>query len=190
MLKFYLFLLAFGLCLIGADANLSQAQISGDGTARTRVTSADRQNFSIEGGQRIGSNLFHSFSTFSVPTNGSATFQNRPAVANILGRVTGPAASSIDGLLRTQSSANLFLINPNGILFGPNARLNIGGSFLASTADRVLFEGGDFFSASESAPLLTVRTAPIGLGFGPMAAPIRNQSRVIGVPGRPEVSGR
>ncbi|PMB20730.1 filamentous hemagglutinin N-terminal domain-containing protein [Fischerella thermalis] len=149
-----------------ASINTATAQVSSDGTLSTTVTSPDGSNFTIENGDRTGGNLFHSFSQFSVPTGGSAVFQNPVDVQNIISRVTGGAISNIDGLIRTQGSANLFLLNPAGIFFGPNASLNIGGSFFATTANSLLFGDGVEFSATNIAtpPVLSVNI-PIGLRF-------------------------
>ncbi|WP_055075361.1 S-layer family protein, partial [Pseudanabaena sp. 'Roaring Creek'] len=145
--------------------------VTADGTLSTTVTSPDNLNFTITNGNQPsnGANLFHSFSQFSVPTGGSATFNlvNTPNITTIFSRVTGGSVSKIDGLIQTINNNNpvsLFLINPNGIIFGQNASLNIGGSFIGTTANSVIFSDGVKFSANDltSPPLLTV-SAPIGL---------------------------
>ncbi|MEM8723830.1 MAG: filamentous hemagglutinin N-terminal domain-containing protein, partial [Cyanobacteria bacterium P01_G01_bin.39] len=159
--------LQISLCTVGylwATGSSIQAQVTSDGTVNTIVT-PNGNVAEITGGETRGSNLFHSFQEFSVNTGNEASFLNADSISNIFSRVTGGNISNIDGLIRANGSANLFLINPAGILFGENASLSIGGSFYGSTADSILFEGGEFSAADlENPPLLTVN-APIGLGF-------------------------
>ncbi|PAX54304.1 two-partner secretion domain-containing protein [Brunnivagina elsteri] len=144
------------------------AQIIPDRTLPTNSTVTETSNTSvINGGTQVGGNLFHSFERFDIPTNTEAIFNNPTSIQNILTRVTGTNTSQINGVISSFGGANLFLINPNGIIFGENARLNIGGSFVASSANSIKFADGSNFSTvtSPTTPLLTI-TAPIGLGFG------------------------
>jgi len=152
-------------------------QISSDGTLPTNVTGADGRNFTIDGGAQVGGNLFHSFRDFSVPTGGEAFFNNGADINNIINRVTGGNFSNIDGLLRANGAANLFLINPAGIVFGPNARLDIGGSFMGTTASGLLFADGAEFGVLDGSgtPLLTVNQ-PVGLQFRGNEGGIVNRS--------------
>jgi filamentous hemagglutinin family protein len=120
----------------------------------------------INGGKREGNNLFHSFEEFSIPEGIEAVFENAPDINNIFTRITGKSASSINGILKTQGKANFFLVNPDGIVFGENVQLDVGGSFIATTANSVQFEDGVEFTAdnAESEPILTV-SVPTGLQF-------------------------
>ncbi len=107
----------------------------------------------IEGGTRSadGSNLFHSFTHFNLNSGQIANFISHPAIHNILTRVVGGNASLINGLLQvTGGNSNLYIINPAGIIFGPNARLNIPGSFLATTASGIGFQDRWFQSIGKN----------------------------------------
>jgi filamentous hemagglutinin family protein len=149
----------------------TMAQVTSDGTTNTQVNQSGN-NFNILNGINKGNNLFHSFSNFSVPTGGSATFDltNTPNITTIFSRVTGGNISNIDGLINTLNSNNavsLFLMNPAGIVFGPNASLNIGGSFVGTTANSIKFADGTEFSAvNPTAPPLLTMSVPIGLQMG------------------------
>ncbi len=175
----------FSIVLCSTSA---RAQISSDGTLSnpSSVNSPDNLNFTITDGTQAGGNLFHSFQTFSIPTGGSAIFVFSPAVSNVISRVTGNQNSFIDGSLATSGPANFFFLNPNGILFGPNASLNILGSFLATTAESIRFADGQLFSASPAtnAPLLSM-SVPVGLQFGSRANGIQlQQSNLTLLPGQ------
>ncbi|GAB4177223.1 MAG: hypothetical protein Fur006_08690 [Coleofasciculaceae cyanobacterium] len=128
----------------------------------------------IEGGATRGANLFHSFQNFNVGDGQRVYFANPTGIENILSRVTGNNLSNILGTLGVDGGANLFLLNPNGIIFGQNAKLDISGSFVASTANALVFENGTSFSATnpEAPPLLTISITP-GLQYG------TNQPRAI-----------
>jgi filamentous hemagglutinin family protein len=157
-------------------SSVQAQQVMSDGTVNTIVTRSGN-TFTITNGSAAGTNLFHSFQEFSIPTGGTATFDlvNTPAISAIFSRVTGGTVSSIDGAIRTINSSHpvsLFLLNPNGILFGKDARLDIGGSFVGTTAQAIKFSDGTEFSPVTSAPLLTI-SVPIGIQMGTNPAAIQ-----------------
>ncbi len=124
---------------------VAQTIVPGGDTGTQVIRNGDRLD--IQGGaiSGDGSNLFHTFEQFNVLTGETANFLSAPQIQNILGQVVGGNASMINGILQvTGSNANLFLLNPAGIVFGPNATLNVPGAFTATTANGVGFDGGWF----------------------------------------------
>lgn len=185
-MKFFLLVGLAGSWVISGWWSPVFAEIVPDATLPrpSRVTPA-RGRTAITAGTQRGRNLFHSFQEFSVDPGEVASFQGiDSSIASIFARVTGRNISRIDGVIEVLqqndriSSANLFLLNPNGIIFGRNASLRIGGSFIASTADSINFSDGTQFSAValQTSPLLTV-SAPIGLQFGSNPGQIINRAK-------------
>jgi filamentous hemagglutinin family protein len=158
--------------------NSAFSQVTSDGTLSTTVNNNGNE-FKIENGARAGNNLFHSFRDFSVLNGNTAFFNNNLDVVNIINRVTGGNISNIDGLLKANGSANLYLINPAGIIFGENASLDIGGSFYGSTADSISFPDGEFSATDlDNPPLLTIN-APIGFNLRDNPEDIINRSTFV-----------
>ena len=157
-----------GWCLVSSPLS---AQITPDGTLGTEVNTVDSVT-EITGGTEANSNLFHSFQDFSLSTGNTAAFDNSLDIDNIIGRITGNNISEINGLIRANGNANLILINPMGISFGEGASLDIGGSFLGSTAESVIFEDGTVFNTDAAAESLITVSAPIGLQLGQNSAAI------------------
>lgn len=151
--------------LVGVVQLPIAAQIVGDATLPNNERSqiVGDPVIRINGGAVRGTNLFHSFSQFSLTNGQTAFFNNAPNITTILGRVTGGFPSTIDGTIRANGTANVFLLNPSGIVFGPNARLQVGGSFVATTASAIQFGSQGVFSATNpGAPgLLTVNPSAL-----------------------------
>jgi filamentous hemagglutinin family protein len=163
-----------GCFAIAFSANPAVAQITPDATLGTE-SSVVTPNLNIRGlptdqingGAVRGTNLFHSFQEFNVGDGQRVYFANPAGIENILSRVTGNNLSNILGTLGVDGGASLFLLNPNGIIFGSNAQLDISGSFVASTANSVVFDNGYQFSAknTDTPSLLTV-SVPLGVQYG------------------------
>ena len=168
------------------QASMGHAQVSTNLTSSGLGTSIGPPTagvYDITGGTRPGNgpNLFHSFGAFSVGAGDVANFRNDSGLftSNIIGRVTGGQTSNISGTISTTgftnadlSTANLFLINPAGWVFGPSAALQVEGSFHASTANYVRFaDGAQFFADPNQASVLT-SASPVAFGFLGPTAPI------------------
>jgi filamentous hemagglutinin family protein len=154
------------ILLLTIPTAIVSAQVTPDESLSTNVEQQGENELNINGGEREGNNLFHSFEEFSIPEGLEAVFENATDIENIFTRITGESASAINGILRSQGGANFFLVNPNGIVFGENASLDVGGSFIATTANSVQFEDGAEFIADDAQEesILTV-SVPIGLQF-------------------------
>ncbi|NEO86842.1 MAG: DUF4347 domain-containing protein, partial [Spirulina sp. SIO3F2] len=152
---------AFLVSLVFSQSAIAQsitANLDGTGT----IIIIDGNTYHIEGGTQAGANLFHSFQNFGLSSGEIANFLSHPSINNILGRVVGGNASIIDGLI--QANPNLYLMNPAGIVFGANASLNVGGDFLATTADRIGFEQG-WFNATGANDYAALVGAPNQFAF-------------------------
>jgi filamentous hemagglutinin family protein len=172
-----IFFLTSSLALLLLTSNVNQAQVTPPITSsglNTQVSGpiavGAQTQYNITGGTRPGggTNLFHSFGNFNVPANNIANFLNETALptSNILARVTGGNLSSIYGTIQTTGfgNANLFLMNPAGFLFGPNATINVGGMVAFTTADYLRLADGARFNNIPDA------TADALLGAAPVAA--------------------
>jgi filamentous hemagglutinin family protein len=151
-------------CFSTLGAQAEPVADRGSGNTNTRVSRTNNQ-FDIDGGQRAGSNLFHSFEQFGLSAGEIANFLSTPQIRNILARVSGGDASVINGLIQvTGGNSNLYLMNPAGIVFGSNASLNVPASFVATTATGIEFENG-WFSARASNSYADLISEPVGFAF-------------------------
>lgn len=181
------------LCLISTAFSFAlpvQGQITPDNTLGAEASRLNQNQIikgkradGIEGGARRGSNLFHSFSEFNINQGQSVYFANPIGVENILTRVTGGKASNIFGTLGVDGAANLFLINPAGIVFGQDAKLNLQGSFVGTTANGVQFDNQQLFNATNpQTPSLVTVSVPLGLQYGSNPGAIQMQGASLQVP--------
>jgi filamentous hemagglutinin family protein len=181
--NFYLLFCAVLLLPSGAIAQIIPDNTLGAESSRTVPDTVNNlPSDRISGGATRGSSLFHSWREFNIGEGRGAYFDNPSGITNIFTRVTGGNQSNILGILGVLGNANLFLINPKGIVFGPNARLDVRGSFLAATADSIVFDNGMEFSSAnpQAVPLLTVNI-PVGLSFRENPGAIVNASSVTQV---------
>jgi filamentous hemagglutinin family protein len=137
--------IALGAMVLSPDAQaqIAPATLNDTGT----IVTPNGLRFNITGGTQAGGNLFHSFQRFGLNATQTANFVTNPAIQNVLGRVVGGSPSVINGLIQvTGSNANLYLMNPAGIVFGPSASLNVPAAFTATTATAIGL-GNQWFSA-------------------------------------------
>ncbi|MEN9248243.1 MAG: filamentous hemagglutinin N-terminal domain-containing protein, partial [Gloeomargarita sp. GMQP_bins_69] len=141
--------------------------------------------YDITGGRQVGHNLFHSFGLFNLDSGYIANFLANPSLRHILARVTGGSPSHINGLIQvTGGNPNLYLMNPAGIFFGPQATLNVPAAFIATTANRLVFPGGSF-SAYGPNDYSQLTGDPISLAFDtPNPAAIVTEGKLIVPPGQ------
>ena len=144
------------------------AQIKTDASLGQSAKTLTGPNFAITSdlGKQVGGNLFHSFSTFNLVKGDVATFSGLSTVSNIISRVTGGQTSNIDGTLKSAiTGANLYFLNPAGVIFGPSSSVDITGSFHVTTADYLkLGTDGRFDAANPANSTLTI-SPPSAFGF-------------------------
>ncbi|NEQ44835.1 MAG: filamentous hemagglutinin N-terminal domain-containing protein [Leptolyngbya sp. SIOISBB] len=176
--------LAVGSALLGISVAAQASPITPDPSGATQVTTTG-EVFSITGGHLSGDQqtLFHAFTDFGLTPGQAATFFAQPNVQSILGAINGGQASYIDGLLQvTGSAADLYLMNPAGILFGPNAQLDLTGSFAAMTASGVLFDDA-LFNVLGPNNYSQFAGAPTGFTFAGDGGAVVNAANLTVLPG-------
>jgi filamentous hemagglutinin family protein len=137
-----------------------------DGT--NTVVTPNGNRYDISGGSLSPeqANLFHSFTEFGLGQGQTANFLTNPNIQNILGRITGGNPSLINGLIQvTGGNSNLFLMNPAGMIFGPDSSLNVPGSFNATTATGIGFGNNQWFSALGNNNWATLIGTPNSFAF-------------------------
>ncbi len=145
----------------------SSAEIVTDGTVGP-VQNLAGPDFQIgsELGTIRGANLFHSFQTFNIYTGESATYTGSASIENVISRITGGEISTINGLLRSEvGQADFYFINPSGVIFGPNAQVDVPGAFHVSTATELRFEDDTVYSATDTGASTLSLAQPESFGF-------------------------
>jgi len=150
-------------CLLCVNAS---AEVTTDGSVGARVAlTGPHYSIDAELGHQVGSNLFHSFARFNLDAQEQATFHGADDISNVISRVT-EGRSLINGTVRSAiNGADFYFINPAGIVFGPHAHINVNGSFYASTADRLKFNDGNHFSATNPQQSQFTTALPEAFGF-------------------------
>ncbi len=149
-----------------ANVLLAQVTPANDGTGT--VVNTNGNQFNIEGGTLSGNgaNLFHSLEKLGLNRDQIANFLANPQVQNILTRVVGGDASIINGLIQVSGgNANLYLMNPAGVIFGPNAMINVPGDFVVTTATGIGFGNDQWFKAVGSNDYQTLIGNPSQFAF-------------------------
>ncbi|HQV10456.1 MAG TPA: filamentous hemagglutinin N-terminal domain-containing protein [Nitrospira sp.] len=183
-LAFLMLLGSTGSIAYGQATNISATPSGPGGLGTTLSTSGNTTN--ITGGTRPGGgpNLFHSFNQFSVGAGDVASFVNPGGVSNVISRVIGGSPSNINGTVQALN-ANLFFLNPSGIIFGPSAHLNVSGSAYFSTAQQLRLSDGGIFTASTTllgldSTLSASSPAAFGfLGQGPYGTIVLSSSSTV-----------
>jgi filamentous hemagglutinin family protein len=159
-------LLAASISLVSVNTD-SYANIVPDKSLKkeSSVVSNNNKKKTITGGAKRGSALFHSFSKFNVRKGSAAYFTSQPGIRNIISRITGNSESRINGILGVEGNANLFFINPNGIIFGHGAKLDLNGSFTATTASSIEFGKYSYSALNKNQVPLIKLNVPTGLSF-------------------------
>jgi filamentous hemagglutinin family protein len=155
------------LAAVVFGSSLSQADVVTDGTVGPRQSlSGPDMRIGAELGTTRGSNLFHSFQIFNIGSGQTATFTGPDRITNVISRVTGGKASSIDGRLRSEvGHADVFFINPAGVVFGRNAEVDVPAAFHVSTADELRFADGAVYSARDPTRSSLSMAKPESFGF-------------------------
>ncbi|HEU0223614.1 MAG TPA: filamentous hemagglutinin N-terminal domain-containing protein [Paracoccaceae bacterium] len=168
MSRAHAWLLILGSLLLPVVARSAAGEIKTDATLGRAPLALPGPDYAIgpELGRIKGQNLFQSFEAFSLDSGERATFSGPDGIRNIISRVTGGQPSDIDGTIRsTIAGADFYLINPAGIAFGPNASLDLQGSFHVTTADELRLADGTHFSARDPSPSSLTVAAPQAFGF-------------------------
>jgi filamentous hemagglutinin family protein len=148
-----------------SSQTVQAGSVTADGSLGSVVSPGGNKTFLVNGGTVKGNNLFHSLATLNLDSGETAQFSGTSNIQNVLTRVTG-GPSNIDGTIKCDiAGANFYLINPAGVVFGPDASLNVGGSFAVTTADVMHLSDGGKFRANPAANSVLTTAAPAAFGF-------------------------